>query len=140
MPGQLKRCGHCKEDLPVSAFSRKGNGLQSYCRNCQRQYDADWYRANMAKRKAKVRADRARHIAWLDSLKEGKPCTDCGRTYPLYVMEWDHLPGAVKKLVLSDTRRSAFSRKRILAELESCELVCGNCHRERTFGPGRRAA
>lgn len=80
------------------------------------------------------------HVAWLDSLKEGKPCADCGRIYPPYVMEWDHLPGAKKTLVLSDTRRAAFSKKRILAELEKCELVCANCHRERTFGERAKKA
>ncbi|HEY6637960.1 MAG TPA: hypothetical protein VIZ61_09800, partial [Solirubrobacterales bacterium] len=80
------------------------------------------------------------YVAWLDSLKEGKPCTDCARIYPPYVMEWDHLPEAVKTLVLADTRRAAFSKARILAEPENCELVCANCHRERTFGPARMKA
>jgi len=55
-------------------------------------------------------------------------------------MEWDHLPDVVKTLVLADARRAAFSKKRILAELEKCELVCANCHRERTVGPKRKKA
>jgi hypothetical protein len=124
----------------LTAFARHGRGYQSYCRTCQKEYDAAWYRANRARRQAKVKADRATHIAWLDSLKEGKPCADCGRVYPPYVMEWDHLPGTVKKLVLADTRRAAHSRERILAELEKCELVCANCHRERTFGGRQKRA
>jgi hypothetical protein len=127
-------------DLPLASFARYGTGYQSYCRSCQKEYDSAWYRANKARRQAKVRADREAYVAWLDSLKEGRPCTDCGRTYPPYVMEWDHLPDAVKTLVLADTRRAAFSRKRILAELEHCELVCANCHRERTFGPRSKKA
>jgi hypothetical protein len=87
-----------------------------------------------------VKADREEYVAWLDSLKEGEPCADCGGTYPPYVMEWDHLPDAVKTLVLADTRRAAHSKKRILAELENCELVCANCHRKHTFGPARKNA
>ena len=79
-------------------------------------------------------------MAWLDELKAGKACTDCGRTYPSYVMEWDHLPGADKKLTLANTRRAAFGRERILAELAKCELVCANCHRARTFRRSRRDA
>jgi hypothetical protein len=128
--------------LPTSSFARYGGGYQSYCRACQKEYDAAWYRANKRKRQAKVRADRRAHVEWMDSLKEGRPCADCGRTYPPYVMEWDHLPGAgVKTLVLADTRRAAHSKKRILAELAKCELVCANCHRERTFGSrAKRAA
>jgi hypothetical protein len=73
----------------------------------------------------------------LDGLKKDRPCVDCGRIYPPYVMEWDHLPGSEKTLVIADVRRAAHARKRILAELEKCELVCANCHRERTFG-GRK--
>ena len=138
--GVLRKCGRCLQELPTSAFARRGNSHQSYCRSCQKEYDAAWYRANRARRQAKVREDRYAQAAWLDSLKEGKPCADCGRTYPPYVMEWDHLPGGVKNLVLADVRRAAHSRKRILAELENCELVCANCHRERTFGNGRRKA
>jgi hypothetical protein len=136
-----RQCGRCRRSLSVSAFARYGDGYQSYCRACQKEYDAAWYRANKDRRRAKVQADRLAHVAWLDSLKEGKPCADCGRTYPPYVMEWDHLPGAMKTLVLADTRRAAHSKKRILAELEKCELVCANCHRERTFGKrAKRAA
>jgi hypothetical protein len=137
---RVRRCGRCKQSLPVGEFARYSNGLQSYCRRCQREYDAAWYQANKARRQAKVKADREMYVAWLDSLKKGKPCTDCGRIYPSYVMEWDHLPEAVKTLVVADTRRAAHSRERILAELEKCELVCANCHRERTFGPGRKRA
>lgn len=132
MADELHPCGRCKRQLPATEFARYREGRQSYCRACQKAYDADWYRANKAKRQAKVRADRRAHVEWLDSLKQGRPCADCGRSYPPYVMEWDHLPGSVKTLVISDTRRSAFSRKRILEELAKCELVCANCHRERT--------
>jgi hypothetical protein len=135
-----RTCGRCGERLPLTKFARYGDGYQSYCRACQKAYDAGWYQANRAKRQAKVREDRLEQAVWLDSLKEGKPCTDCGRTYPPYVMEWDHLPGFVKTLVLADVRRAAHSRKRILEELEKCELVCANCHRERTFGTRRKAA
>jgi hypothetical protein len=124
--------------VPLSEFARYGRGHQTWCRSCKKEYDAAWYRANKAKRRAKGRADRAAYVAWLDSLKEDKPCADCGGTYPSYVMEWDHLPGAIKTLVLANTRKAAYSKKRILAELEKCELVCANCHRERTFG--KRAA
>ena len=48
--------------------------------------------------------------------------------------------GTIKRLVLADVRRAAHSRKRILAELAKCELVCANCHRERTFGSRNKRA
>jgi hypothetical protein len=132
--GESHRCGRCRRSLPLTAFARYGSGRQSYCRACQKEWDAAWYQTT------KVKADRQAHVEWMDSLKDGVPCADCGRTYPTYVMEWDHLPDAIKTLVLADARRAAFSKERILEELEECELVCANCHRERTFGPTRRKA
>ncbi len=131
---EFRSCGRCQRRLPISAFGRYGAGHQAWCRACKKKYDAEWYRANRAKRRAKVRADRQNYVAWLDALKEGRPCADCGRTYPPYVMEWHHLPGTEKKLVLGDVRGSSHGKKRILAEIAKCELVCANCHRERTFG------
>ena len=133
----IRHCGRCNLNLPLTAFARHGRGHQTWCRECKKDYDAAWYRVNKAKRQAKVRADREQWVTWMDSLKDGKPCTDCGCVYPPYVMEWDHLPGVEKTLVLADTRRAAHAKERILAELQKCELVCANCHRERTFG-GRK--
>jgi hypothetical protein len=129
----MKTCGRCNAELPLTEFARYGSGHQSYCRACKKAYDAEWYQQNREKRRGKVKADRVAMAAWLDSLKEGRECADCGVAYPSYVMEWDHLPGARKTFVMADVRRSRFSRGRILREVEKCELVCANCHRERTF-------
>lgn len=88
---ERRGCGRRKRSLPLAEFARYGNGYQSYCRACQREYDAAWYQQNKGRRQAKVK-------------------------YPPHVMEWDHLPEAIKTLVVADTRRAAHSKKRILAE------------------------
>ena len=58
-----------------------------------------------------------------------QPCRDCGVSYPYYVMEFDHLRD--KKFNLSDSRAWA-SRARLIAEITKCEVVCANCHAERS--------
>jgi len=60
--------------------------------------------------------------------KAGKPCLDCGQSYPYYIMEFDHVYG-VKRRNISDLTTIASIR----LEIPKCELVCANCHRERTF-------
>jgi len=67
----------------------------------------------------------------MDSLKEGRPCADCGYTFPTCVMHWDHLPGHPK---IGDVSAmvTRFSRAIIVDELQKCELVCANCHVLRT--------
>lgn len=63
------------------------------------------------------------------ALKSG-PCTDCGVSYPYYVMQFDHVHGK-KKYNLSH-RSASFGSKEFMEELAKCELVCANCHAERT--------
>ena len=65
---------------------------------------------------------------YVRNFKAGKPCLDCGKEYPHYVMEFDHVHG----VKLSDiSNLTTISKLRI--EIPKCELVCANCHRERTF-------
>src|ERR1700676_208738 len=77
-------------------------------------------------------AKRAALRAWCDSLKTA-PCTDCGRCYIPYVMDWDHLPRSCKATAVGKMAADKWSRESILAEITKCELVCANCHRLRTY-------
>lgn len=57
------------------------------------------------------------------------PCADCGQKFPYYVMDFDHLTDKsmnVSKMV-------TYSLTRIRDEIAKCDVVCANCHRERTF-------
>ncbi|MDE3102721.1 MAG: hypothetical protein KGJ98_10850 [Chloroflexota bacterium] len=65
------------------------------------------------------------------SLKAGKPCTDCGKLFPIAAMQWDHLPGYQKSGDISAMTR--VTREEVLEELAKCELVCVNCHALRTL-------
>ena len=60
------------------------------------------------------------------------PCTDCGKRYPYYVMDLDHLDPATKKFNLSNA--VSYRLVEVKAELKNVEPVCANCHRERTWG------
>lgn len=64
--------------------------------------------------------------------QKAKPCTDCGVQYPHYVMDFDHLSD--KKYAIA--HMSSTSKNKILEEIAKCELVCANCHRERTHCRG----
>ena len=59
------------------------------------------------------------------------PCMDCGYSYPSYVMDLDHRDPTDKikevgKFII------AGNRKGLLLEIAKCDVVCANCHRERT--------
>jgi hypothetical protein len=63
---------------------------------------------------------------------KSQPCTDCGVSYPHYVMDFDHVRGE-KKFNVSSVISSFKSKQRVLDEIAKCEVVCSNCHRTRTW-------
>ena len=58
------------------------------------------------------------------------PCADGGRNFPPHVMDFDHVEGEkasdVSQLVYTSTTRA------LREEVAKCEVVCANCHRDRT--------
>lgn len=58
------------------------------------------------------------------------PCVDCGEADPV-VLEFDHRGD--KKFNVSDAAKMAYSTKRVVAEIEKCDVRCANCHRRKTY-------
>ena len=56
-------------------------------------------------------------------------CADCGYNKHHAGLEFDHVGD--KEFNIAAMAR--YSMKRVLAELEKCEVVCGTCHNIRTF-------
>lgn len=133
---KTKRCTKCKRRKSLKLFNKKGAGVTGRCKKCL----GDDYRAayaNKPERRQQVKNAVARYKVqigeFIVELKRGKPCVDCGNIYPHYVMDFDHCRG--KKLMnLSSAVRVCWARDKILAEVAKCDLVCANCHRERTHG------
>jgi hypothetical protein len=134
----LRCCSRCGLLKPVSQYTWKDKGRrrrQAYCRECMNAAWRDWYRDedNRARHVAQVALRRqrrsTRHRQLISELKS-QPCSDCGQTYPPYVMDFDHVAdktGEVSKFVYT------YGTVRLLEEIERCDLVCANCHRMRTY-------
>jgi hypothetical protein len=104
----------------------------NYCRPCQAEYRRDHYLANREKYVAKAQTRnlelRAERTALLIEYFESHPCSDCGETDPV-VLEFDHLRD--KKFNIGG-QLTNYPWDVLLAEIEKCEVVCGNCHKRRT--------
>jgi hypothetical protein len=109
--------------------------VQTYCKPCRAKIDHERYERLRGTRVPSRIWERGRND-WLLSLKKGRPCTDCGRTFPPEVMQWDHVPGAPKLGNISTDFRGR-SREEILAEIAKCELVCANLPRNSDIRAGR---
>lgn len=95
-----------------------------------------WYKEHG---KEAARRHRLKTRAFVNRYKN-VPCQDCGIQYPYYVMDFDHRDPKDKEFTMSTAIVSNMSRARLLAEISKCDVVCANCHRERTHGPnGQRA-
>lgn len=130
-------CSKCHLEKTEAEFSRRGKGFKTYCKVCQAAKAKEYYEANKPKRLQQIAANvkrfRANLKAEIDEVKASTPCTDCGRCYPPYVMEYDHLPGFEKVNNVSTLiGQTNIKKSRIYDEIGKCELVCANCHRVRT--------
>jgi hypothetical protein len=67
----------------------------------------------------------------LDGLKD-VPCVDCGGRFAPCVMDFDHRDARTKAYTVSRMIGRAGTAK-ILAEIAKCDIVCANCHRDRTY-------
>lgn len=76
---------------------------------------------------------RRRNKEYVDEVKGVNPCADCGVSYPPYVMQFDHIVDG-KRANIADMVRNGYSLENIQTEIDKCELVCANCHAERTHG------
>jgi hypothetical protein len=142
-PEKTKTCSKCLVKFPATLehFSpaRRGKyGLTQKCKPCANAHTKDWYnnkggKAWHLKDQSNRRADLAN---WVDTFKD-VPCADCGVKYPPYVMDFDHLSAHEKLFPIGVLVNKRLSKDTILAEINKCEVVCSNCHRERTRARGQ---
>ena len=125
----FRQCSRCEELLPASAFNRRGNDRQWWCRECFRAY----FRERGERHRDQVKtAKRRRHKearAFVRRYLETNPCVDCAESDP-EVLEFDHLRD--KRAAVSWLRATATGCPAIGEEISKCDVVCANCHRRRT--------
>jgi len=95
-----------------------------------KEWHAKYYvehKGHILNQQKRVRIERRHAINFIKSA----PCFDCGDAYPPYVMDFDHVRGTkVKNVSRMIVETVPFTR--IMEEISKCDLVCANCHRERT--------
>ncbi len=151
---ELFKCSRCQQYKSKSDFFKRKNrasGMVPQCKECDKKRLREYARKNPAtrlqthvnwriKNKEKVKEYHKKYIAKCNQLileHKNKPCADCGKTFPPYVMDFDHRDPSKKLYLISRIARIK-SVSKILAEIEKCDLVCSNCHRERTFGKAKQ--
>lgn len=138
----MKVCSKCKGDpQPDSAFNRRGSGLHSYCRPCQKEYDKSRYKERQPQEIERARVKRTTSYAakqkLLRTLKDN-PCLDCGDKFHFSAMDFDHRDPDTKLADVGQLVGQGCSIQTFLDEVAKCDLVCANCHRVRTYNKQQR--
>src|SRR5690606_14118283 len=96
----------------------KTDGLNSYCKSCSKNYRIKYKKKNPTtyKDNLELRQKKRNFI----SKHKNVPCTDCGKSYPHYVMDFDHLPQYKKEFNISDSVRKMISNEKIEQEIAKC--------------------
>lgn len=129
---QQKTCSGCRVAKPVTEFNFKNRSAgvrHSYCRECGKKITRSHYRRNKRAYLDRNARSKLKNRELVRRVKS-RPCADCGVQYPYYVMDFDHRDGETKIFGLNAIDRMTLPG--ILREIEKCDVVCANCHRERT--------
>ena len=76
------------------------------------------------------RDKRSKIAKYIQEYKQSRNCADCKENYPYWMMDLDHLKD--KKFNLASYKNNTAKLETIILEIEKCEVVCANCHRNRT--------
>lgn len=132
----MKKCSKCLIEKNLDDFAPRGTKRQSWCRGCKRQYDRQAYRSNIGQgknRKERLREQSQklkiynRNYVW--NYLSNHPCIICGEDDPV-VLEFDHRDPSEKFKEISKLMN--YSTKRIIDEIDKCDVLCANCHRRKT--------
>ena len=138
----MKICKKCETNKTIDSFYKRKTGDRAgeyyeKCISCYQLRGRTYYAENRVRqlelaKKRKVRYIEQRKI-FINKLKN-KPCFDCHKRYPSWMMDFDHLDPKEKISSISSlTFQNMAKLDKIIEEIKKCDLVCSNCHRNRTY-------
>ena len=136
----MRTCSKCGTEKPLESFWAKvrgPGGKDTQCAECKRAYHKQIY-DNSPNRRSDIRRNTRLWIKTKRKLvqrhKEFVGCQDCGGKYPYYVLDYDHRDGITKKDTVSRMAGGSAGMYALKVEIRKCDVLCANCHRERTHG------
>ena len=132
----MKTCTKCECDKIESKFhfrySNTGE-LQSWCKDCKKKYSQGYYQGRKARQMYVVSVRRKKLSAWLLDLKSNLSCKNCGFNNHPEALDFHHRDPSKKSRTLANSLGVGWGKKRILEEIDKCDVLCANCHRIKHF-------
>jgi len=96
-----------------------------------REYNREYYQRNRAhlldKQREKNRRFAESRRKWITDYKKTLECVRCGENHPA-TLTFHHKDRSEKSFEIANAIRFGVSLKRLVAEIEKCEVLCANCH------------
>ena len=130
---ETKVCTKCKQELPLDNFRWKNksqNLKHSQCKECQKAQEKQHYQDSKERQqsvKSTAAFQKQRNIMLVEQAKT-IGCKKCGEKRE-YVLDFHHLNADDKINIISRMIKSA-SAETLIRELNKCDVLCSNCHRE----------
>lgn len=102
-------------------------------RERQRKAQHDSYQRHKERRMREQKEQRDERRRMVGEYKVGHGCNRCGYNRSARALDAHHPPGtkiSTKKSAITHMCTQRMPWEVILAELEKCEILCANCHRE----------
>ncbi len=96
------------------------NAWYARTKEARREREAPRIRRNDRRRRGEL-------ASWYAELKSRLVCSNCGESHPACI-QFHHDEPDTKDFTIADAMRQAYSRARILREIEKCTVFCANCH------------
>lgn len=125
------KCTTCDKDLPIENFSRnktKKRGYNYSCKSCQKEYKDNHYRQNKSIYYDKNKKQKEKYRQLINDYKTDRGCSECGDNHPA-ILEFHHRDSVEKDFTIADAVR-LHGIKKILKEIEKCDVLCSNCHKK----------
>ena len=91
------------------------------------RYSREWYYRNKQSVIDRGHKNRAETKKWLLEFKSGLKCELCGMSH-IACLHFHHKNPKEKDKSIAKTINAGWSKKRILKEIEKCQILCANCH------------
>ncbi len=125
-------CCRCKNEKDYDEFSfknKKRNIKQKTCKECFKIVRRKWYEKHKEKIILKNTKNRKKNTLWFIEYKSTLKCSRCTENHPA-CLDFHHLNPQEKDFSVTAIANGTYSKKRILEEINKCEVLCANCHRK----------
>ena len=129
---ELRRCSKCEIDKPLSGFTRnkaKKCGYNSYCKECNKDYQKKHYednKLNYIDKKNNRKNVLKEHI---NSIKLKNKCSRCSED-DIACLDFHHIDDKDKDFNIGEAVKRGISIDKINNEIDKCLVLCSNCHRK----------